>query len=98
MGTNRFEGKVALVTGGNSGIGLAVAEALAREGAQVVLTGRNQETLTKAAAKIGGNTLAIKTDASRVDEIDRSFRGSRGGGPFPGFTGVQLRHRRRAAG
>jgi len=45
----RFDGKVAVVTGGNSGIGLAVARAFAREGASVVITGRDEAALTSAA-------------------------------------------------
>lgn len=74
MSQNRFAGKTALVTGGNSGMGLAVAQAFAGEGAQVIITGRNQETLTQAAATIGGKTLAIKSDASRVQDIERTMR------------------------
>jgi hypothetical protein len=49
----RFQGKVAVVTGGNSGIGLGVAKAYAREGAQVAITGRNEKTLEVAAKEIG---------------------------------------------
>ena len=49
MNAQRFQGKVAVVTGGNSGIGLGVAKAYAREGAQVAITGRNEKTLEAAA-------------------------------------------------
>src|SRR5215510_3067007 len=59
MSAQRFAGKVAVVTGGNSGIGLGVAKAYAREGAQVAITGRNDKTLQEAAAEIGSGTLAI---------------------------------------
>lgn len=63
---NRFEGKNVLVTGGNSGIGLAAALAFAKEGARVVITGRDQSTLDKAAAQLGKNVVSVQNDAGRV--------------------------------
>jgi NAD(P)-dependent dehydrogenase (short-subunit alcohol dehydrogenase family) len=65
----RFEGKVALVTGGNSGIGLATAKALAAEGAKVAITGRDETSLANAARDIGGDTLAIRADVTKLDQI-----------------------------
>src|SRR5215510_4885622 len=70
----RFEGKVAVVTGGNSGIGLGVAKAYAQEGAQVAITGRNETTLEAAAKEIGKGTLAIQSDAGNVAEIEAAMK------------------------
>lgn len=70
MNPQRFQGKVAVVTGGNSGIGLGVAKAYAREGASVVITGRDQTTLQQAAQEIGPGTLAIRSDAGKLADID----------------------------
>src|SRR5690349_15069767 len=70
MSARRFQGKVAVVTGGNSGIGLGVAKAYAQEGAQVAITGRNEKTLQAAAKEIGDGTLAIQSNAGEVVEIE----------------------------
>jgi NAD(P)-dependent dehydrogenase (short-subunit alcohol dehydrogenase family) len=74
MSAQRFQGKVAVVTGGNSGIGLAVAKAYAREGAQVAITGRNDKTLNAAAKEIGDGSLAIQSDAGKVAEIEAAMK------------------------
>ena len=66
----RFEGKVAVVTGGNSGIGLATAKAFAREGASVVITGRDEATLEAAERDIGDGALALRADSSRMADLD----------------------------
>src|SRR5215471_13955818 len=73
MSAQRFLGKVAVVTGGNSGIGLGVAKAYAREGAKVAITGRNEKTLEAAAKEIGEGTLAIQSDAGNVSEIEAAM-------------------------
>ena len=65
----RFTDKVAVVTGGNSGIGLATAKAFIHEGAKVAITGRNDATLKAAQKELGPDTLVIKADVSRVPEI-----------------------------
>src|SRR5262245_50046124 len=74
MNARRFLGKIAVVTGGNSGIGLGVAKAYAQEGAQVAITGRNQKTLESAAKEIGDGTLAIQSGAGKVAEIEAAMK------------------------
>src|SRR5258705_1122530 len=69
----RLEGKVAVITGGNSGIGLATAKEFKEQGARVVITGRDQQTLDDAKAAIGGNVVAIRSDTSSLTAIDKLF-------------------------
>lgn len=69
----KLEGKVAVVTGGNSGIGLATAKEFKREGARVVITGRDAHTLAEAAREIGGDVLALRSDASSLADTDELF-------------------------
>lgn len=69
----KLEGQVAVVTGGNSGIGLATAKEFRREGARVVITGRDARTLAEAAREIGGDVLALRSDASSLADIDELF-------------------------
>src|SRR6266404_6702621 len=67
----KLEGKIAVVTGGNSGIGLATAEALVVEGAHVFVTGRRQAELDAAVAHIGSNVTAVQGDVSKPEDLDR---------------------------
>jgi len=67
--TKRFMDKVAVVTGGNSGIGLATAKAFVREGAKVAITGRSDATLNSARKELGSDALVIRADMARVGEI-----------------------------
>jgi NAD(P)-dependent dehydrogenase (short-subunit alcohol dehydrogenase family) len=69
----RLEGKIAVITGANSGIGLASAKRFAAEGAQVVITGRRQPELDKAVEIIGGDVLAVQGDISILSDLDRLF-------------------------
>jgi NAD(P)-dependent dehydrogenase (short-subunit alcohol dehydrogenase family) len=70
---NRLTGKVALITGGNSGIGLATAKLFAQEGASVIITGRDQKTLDTAAQEIGSGTVALRSDVSSLTDLDALF-------------------------
>ncbi len=69
----RFEGKTVVVTGGNSGIGLATAKLFLDEGAKVAISGRDQKTLDEAVKTIGNGTLAVKADVSKLADIDRLY-------------------------
>src|SRR5262252_9419089 len=69
----RLEGKTALVTGGNSGIGLATAKQFVKEGAYVFITGRRASELAAAVKEIGSNVTAVRGDVSRSADLDRLF-------------------------
>ena len=70
----RFEGKVAVITGGNSGIGFATAKRLVAEGASVVITGRRQAELDNAVNEIGNSaTIGIQGDVSNMRDLDRLY-------------------------
>ena len=69
----RLAGKVAVVTGGSSGIGLATAERFAAEGAYVFITGRRQGELDAAARRIGENVTAVQGDVSNLADLDRLY-------------------------
>lgn len=70
---NRLNGKIAVITGGNSGIGLASAIRFAAEGAQVVIVGRRQDELDKALRLIGHEATAIQGDIANLEDLDRVF-------------------------
>jgi NAD(P)-dependent dehydrogenase (short-subunit alcohol dehydrogenase family) len=69
----KLEGKVAVVTGGSSGIGLATAKRFVSEGAYVFITGRRKAELEAAVAEIGRNVTAVQSDVSKLEELDRVF-------------------------
>ena len=69
----KLEGKIAVVTGGTSGIGLATAKRFVAEGAVVFITGRRQAELDRAAEEIGPNAVAVRADSSNLTDLDRLY-------------------------
>ena len=69
----RFDGKVVVITGGNSGIGLATAQLFYKEGAKVAISGRDQKTLDEATKAIGAGTLAVRADVAKLADIDNFY-------------------------
>ena len=73
----QLDGKVALITGGNSGIGLATAKRFVAEGARVVISGRDQSTLDAAVSELGEHALGVAGDISKLEDIDRLIAATR---------------------
>ena len=69
----KLEGKIALVTGGNSGIGLASAKQSVNEGVYVFITGRRDRELAAAVKDIGGNVTGVQGDVANLGDLDRLF-------------------------
>ena len=69
----KLEGKIALITGGDSGIGLATAKQFVNEGAYVFITGRRDPELAAAAKEIGSNVTGVQGDVSKLGDLDRLF-------------------------
>jgi NAD(P)-dependent dehydrogenase (short-subunit alcohol dehydrogenase family) len=69
----RLQGKVALITGGSSGLGLATAQRFVKEGAFVYITGRRQNELDVAAALIGDDVATIRGDVQNLHDLDRLY-------------------------
>ncbi|MFW6084141.1 MAG: SDR family NAD(P)-dependent oxidoreductase [Gemmatimonadota bacterium] len=67
----RLAGRIAVITGGNSGIGLAIARTFRDEGAEIAIFGRNPDTLARARAELGDETLAVEGDAARPEDLER---------------------------
>ncbi|TDU23196.1 NAD(P)-dependent dehydrogenase (short-subunit alcohol dehydrogenase family) [Chromohalobacter marismortui] len=70
---SRLHGKIAMITGGASGIGLASAQRLIEEGAFVFITGRRQDALDNAAEALGSNARAVQADVTKPEDLDRVF-------------------------
>ncbi len=71
--TGKLDGKIAVITGGSTGIGLATAQKFVAEGAYVFITGRRQAELDKAKALIGKNVTAVKGDVAKLEDLDRLY-------------------------
>lgn len=69
-----LEGKVAVITGGSSGIGLATAKLFQQAGAKVAISGRNQQSLDQALRELGPGTVAVRSDVSKLSDLDRLFK------------------------
>jgi NAD(P)-dependent dehydrogenase (short-subunit alcohol dehydrogenase family) len=65
----KLAGKIALITGGSTGIGYAAARLFQQEGAQVIITGRNADTLSEAQSTLGPKALVVKSDTSKLDDV-----------------------------
>jgi NAD(P)-dependent dehydrogenase (short-subunit alcohol dehydrogenase family) len=70
---SKLQNKIAVITGGSSGIGLATAQRFVDEGAHVYIVGRRQEELDKVVARIGRNVSAIRADVTKMEDLDRLF-------------------------
>ena len=71
--SGKLEGKVAVVTGGNSGIGLATAKKFVAEGAYVFITGRRQNELDAAVKEIGKNIAGVQGDVAKLSDLDKLY-------------------------
>ena len=71
--TKKLQGKVAVITGGTSGIGLAAAKLFVKEGAYVFITGRRQKELGEALEAIGGNVAGVQGDIAKLTDLDRLY-------------------------
>jgi NAD(P)-dependent dehydrogenase (short-subunit alcohol dehydrogenase family) len=69
----KLDGKVALITGGNSGIGLATAKRFVQEGAYVFITGRSKQKLAEAVKQVGSNVTGVQGDVAKLGDLDRLF-------------------------
>src|ERR1700761_7440042 len=72
-GTKKLQGKVAVITGGTTGIGLATAKLFVKEGAYVFITGRRQKELDEAVQEIGSNVIGVQGDVAKLADLDRLY-------------------------
>jgi NAD(P)-dependent dehydrogenase (short-subunit alcohol dehydrogenase family) len=69
----KLDGKIAVITGGNSGIGLATAKRFVQEGAFVFITGRTQAKLDAAVKQVGSNVTGVQGDVAKLADLDRLY-------------------------
>src|SRR6201990_1569762 len=72
-GSNKLQGKVAVITGGSTGIGLAAAKLFVKEGAYVFITGRRHKELDEAVKAIGSNVSGVQGDVAKLADLDRLY-------------------------
>jgi NAD(P)-dependent dehydrogenase (short-subunit alcohol dehydrogenase family) len=72
--SGKLQGKLAVITGGSSGIGLGIAKRFAKEGATVAITGRNQDTIDQALKHIGSNAIGIRGDVAKIADLENIYR------------------------
>src|SRR5882757_8707276 len=71
--TKKLQGKLAVITGGTTGIGLAAAKLFVKEGAYVFITGRRQKELDEAVQAIGSNVTGVQGDVAKLTDLDRLY-------------------------
>jgi NAD(P)-dependent dehydrogenase (short-subunit alcohol dehydrogenase family) len=71
--SKKLEGKIALITGGATGIGLATAKRFVTEGAKVIITGRRKQVLDAAVQEVGSDTIGIQADSGNLADLDRLY-------------------------
>src|SRR5690606_20616847 len=71
---SRLKNKVAVITGGNSGIGFGIAQEFKHEGDKGAIIGRSQETLDSSVARLGDNFMALNADVTNVPDLERVFK------------------------
>ncbi|MBV8588347.1 MAG: SDR family NAD(P)-dependent oxidoreductase, partial [Verrucomicrobia bacterium] len=102
---NKLDGKIALITGGSTGLGFATADRFLDEGAEVVITGRRQAELDSAVNRLGRNVLGVQGDVSNLADLDRLYAriqkekghldivfANAGGGSFAPLGGITEEH------
>ena len=91
--TKKLQGKLAVITGGTTGIGLAAAKLFVKEGAYVFITGRRQKELDDAVQTIGSNVTGVQGDIARLTDLDRLYEAVRLKGKIDVlFANAGLRH------
>ncbi|VEU22153.1 DEKNAAC103109 [Brettanomyces naardenensis] len=88
--TKSLQGKIAVITGGNSGIGLAIAKRFVADGATVFISGRRKEQLDKAVSEIGANSIAVQADVSKIEDIKHLFEVVKSSKAFKGKIDILI--------